>query len=1742
MGIGAIGRARAGVAAIKTLADIRRQARAVATDAERVTLSGWPGWGPLSPAFAPKDETWADIAEQIHAALPAEHVEIGMRGTYNAFYTPRRIAEAMWTILGEFGFDGGPVAELGCGGGMFFGTAPEGVSLFGVERDPTAAAICGLLHPRAKVVQGALQETPVPSHFAAVIGNVPYGDVTIHDPAAPKEALSNLHNYFIWRAVRALAPGGYAVLLTSRFTMDSRGPMFRHLISEEADFVGALRLPNGALADGGTDISADIVVLRRHGGAEGRTYGREWKDTSHEEFGYANPINSWWVEQPDAVFGRMVKGKTTQYGLGLLCEPDGPLDDLPKRLVKFVRKTLAPEAIGRNLRWSAPPEPEGIDLDGVVSAEGWHEGSMRLTANGGVVVVVDGKAQPLPKPGRELLRLLRLRDLAVALVEAEADYSRPDAAIAPLRADTLAAYEDYVKHHGALNRYTQNVGPVDDETGLPTYRRRYPTMQGFRHDPDSALVFALEVFQDDADDDADEGQTWKAEPAPILFQRQNVPRVRLTRTDDPEQALAWCLDRRAEVDLDYIAGLLGWSGDGAAERVAGALGDRVFCDPASRKWLTAEEYLSGDVRKRHRVAVQAAESDSQFTRNVEALRKALPKWLGPAEIRANLGATWIGPDDITTFIAEEMRFTARVRRVASSNQWEVEAGRALDGYMTAKTQWGTSEYGPVDLIEKALNGKTPVVYKTIGSGEDTRQVKDAERSMVAAEKQQQIKERFAAWVWEDPDRARRLETLYNERFNALVARTYSGEHITVEGMASWFKPYLHQREFVARAMATPAALCGHPVGAGKTYTMAMTAMKLKQVGLVNKPMIVVPNHLIEQIDREIRQLFPAAKILVGSSTALGSKGSRRAGDGPRRRRSFTARCATQDWDLVLVTHTAFNSMEVDASTQAAYVEAQEQELTESLLEATGGRMVSRMVKGIAKQLDRMRERISELRHSKRQRDAGVRFEQLGVDYLLVDEFHYYKNLAVPVRTDGFSVRPSKRATDLDMKLRYLSGRGKGRYAALFSGTPVSNTMLELYVCMHYTMRPYLRSVGIGSADSWAATFVEFVNSVEVTVDGGDFQMRTRPALFVNAPELRVMLSQAADIRSAEQLGLKRPKAELRVISVEPTKAQARYSQHLVYRAEQVRSQGWSPQPGADNMLAICGDGRRMATDPELVGIRDDGYHKLHVAAENIVQVWRANPGKLQVGFLDIGTPRPRKGSIQSDTDYQTYGRLRRILTDHGMDVRRIRFIHDAKDDAAKAQLFRDCRRGKVDVILGSTDKLGVGTNIQKLIVAMHHIDAPYRPADVEQRDGRGLRPGNVNKLVTIFRYVTKRTFDAYMWQMLTRKITFISQMMSGNLDRTIEDVTGDDVLSFAAIKAAATDQPLLQEKAEVQATVKRLRLMESTWRQSVNRMRVDAPRMRKSAERAGEQAASWAAIAEAGAPLMVDGQAELPEDLLAAFVADKERFRVHPRPVQIGGLTLGWRSWTSKGEQAEMHPLLTIDGGAGWQEARAYKAWKEVRVAQEITSLILKASYEARYYHGEQERLLKQAEQAEAASTVTFEQADELTSALARLDQIEAALRDAAVGQSGPGAGDVVIDATDPVEEPADADVQTVTTTVLDFGSRVTVEEVDEPVSAVTVTPVAVPEPVVVPEPVAVSAPEFDMAALADFAGMVMSIPAAQPAAEPVPAAAVSEPPAEAAIDLAVADFAGMVMRDLEAEVAAAAAELFAGVDFSIYA
>ena len=1350
---GPVGRARASLRALEVLDRLTNEGgRPSASDLDE--LRGWAGWGPMAPAFSPhRKDAWQEIGERLEWLLPPDQLREAEQATPNAFYTPPGLAAGCWQILRGLGFDRGRVLEPGCGAGMFLAATPADteVSWLGVERDPVTARIAQLLHPDARIVNERLQEAALPAHSVdAVIGNVPFGETPVYDPAAPKAVTKSLHNYCIWRSARTLRPGGVAVLITSRYTMDAQDTAARQAIAAEADLIGAIRLPNDALSPGGTEVVTDILVLRRRDDGSPPA-DPSWIETVQlyevnpdERWSYGDRLNQWFAAHPAAVLGALRPDYAPQFGRTVRVNQragSGPVEDM----LAEAASDLVDRARARELAWTPAtvlaPDAGAVGIP--QRADGRKERSFHLI-DGAVHQVQDGRLVPAGKTGkelRELAALIRLRDAAVDLLDAEADHGRADESLAPLRTTLNAAYDSYTAVYGPLNRATISRGDPDPETGLATLSRRRPRMGGFRQDPDYVTVLALENYDD---------ETGQAAKAPIFSQRVNQRPQRPDRADSPGEAIRICLDTRGRLDLDVLARLLAIP----AERVPAEIHGLAYLDPVAGEWVTAEEYLSGNVRDklgaaRAAASAEGADGAKRWASNITALEGVQPADLGPEEIRAKLGAPWIPPGDVRAFAAETLGYAPEVSYLPVTAQWEVKAERGFADTAAATEEWGTGRIDGYRLLELAVNGRVPVIYDTVATPDGETRVRNQAETMLAEEKQRALAARFAEWAWEDPERADRLCAEYNQRFNSVVLRRYDGTHLTFPGMDTGFTPYPHQRDMVHRIISSPASLCPYPVGTGKTPTMFMAARKLREIGLAAKPLIIVPNHLLEQTAREGKRLFPSARILMAAREDL---------DGAQARKLFAARCATGDWDAVVMTHSAFTAIPVHPATEAAHLTDLAARYRQALTAEPGGGR--RTVKQLAKMIDTFETRARTLLDHRT--DDGVYFEHLGADFLLVDESHYFKNLGIPVRTDGFSVAASKRATDLDMKLALLRERG-GKTAALFTGTPVSNSLLEMYVLQHYLHPERLAEVGLHSADAWAATFVDFQTSVEVTPDGASFRMKRRPAKFENVPELLTLFGEVADLRQPESFAVQRPAARHHNVVISSSPQLRAYVASLAERADRVRQ----VDAHEDNMLKICSDGRKAALDLELVGITAAGPGKAGAVVANVARIYHANRslalpgddpaapgGGFQIIFCDLGTPSAAAGT-------QVYGKIRAGLADAGVPAAQIRFIHDASTDLQKAALFGECRAGKVAVLLGSTDKLGVGTNIQTRCVALHHVDAPWRPADVEQREGRALRPGNLNLAVDIYRYVSEKSFDSYLWQILERKARFIGQVLGG---------------------------------------------------------------------------------------------------------------------------------------------------------------------------------------------------------------------------------------------------------------------------------------------------------------------------------------------------------------------------------------------
>ncbi|MFJ8078747.1 hypothetical protein ACIQ7Q_33645 [Streptomyces sp. NPDC096176] len=1389
--LGPIGRARASLTAIETLLRLREDQTAPTAE-DLAALRQWPGWGPLAPALSDgREGTWAEIGEQLQRLLSPREYRQAEQGTPTAYYTPDRIAEACWTALRDLGFRGGRILEPGCGAGTFINHTPDRmpVEWFGVERDPTTAGIAALLHPDAQIINARLQDAGLQSNSVdAVLGNVPYGNFQVHDKTAPKAVTDSIHNYFIWRSVQALRPGGVAILLTSRYTMDAADDTARRAIAKHADLLGAVRLPNGALAEGGTGVLADILIVRRRD-TDG-PLDDSWMEVSEVPTISGQYANNYFLQHPENVLGTFEQRRAAQFGHTLAVKPPEGQDLAAALGEAFDGITAAARDAGRDWRVAIGAQPFTEDtLPFPVREDGRKEGSFHLV-DGKPHEVVDGELVAVERAGKELPKLIALRDATLKLIEAETDHDTPDEQLDPLRAEVNRLYDAYVKAHGPINRFTLTEGQVDEETGEKAVSRRYPRLGGFRRDPDVVSVLALEDFDD---------ETQKADKAPLLLRRVNRRIERPTAAETPEEALSLCLNFKNKIDVPTIAQLLGIEED----QVPGALGELVFPDPDSGELLTRGAYLSGPVvDKLERAEFLLSQGREDLQRHVDALREVQPEPLPPEDIKAKLGAPWIPVEDVTAFAEEMLGVRVDIIHVAKTATWNVDMPMTIPE--AATSEWGTSRVNAFELLDLALNGQAPKVYDTFRTADGgSRRVRNDKETMLAESKMTALMRRFASWVWEDPDRADRLAADYNRTFNSTVLPKHDGSHLTVDGMDPEFKPYEHQWDFVQRVLsAEEGSLCPYPVGAGKTATMFMTAVKLKQLGLVNKPMIVVPNHLLEQISRDGKKLFPNAKILMAGKKDLADA---------RSRMLFAARCATGDWDAIVMTHNSFGRLGVHPVTEATYLEELANEYRVALSAIDGDDANQRRIKEIAKMVDRFDARASDLRS--KATDAGVTYENLGVDFLQVDEAHLFKNLALPATTEGMSLgKPSKRATDLDLKLIVTRERtGRDNVAALYSGTFISNSVREMYVFKHYTMPKRLEKLGLGSPDAWAANFIQFESRPEVGVDGVSFRLKRRPVEYTNADEALAMFAEVAELRPREAFKIKRPKRVDRFVEVDATPNLVQYVSSISDRIDLIQ-QG-KVKPFEDNMLNVITDGRKAALDLELVGMEPDGPGKVGAVIRNVLEIHERTKdlkfpgypddvsGGLQLLFCDLGTPSKERGS-------QVYGKIRRGLIDGlpeeglpGIPRERIRLIHDYNSDLAKEQLFSDARAGKVSVLFMSSEKGGTGVNVQTLGIALHHVDPPHKPAEWEQREGRLDRPGNLlidlDMEVEFLRYIALNSFDSYMFQQLERKQRPIVQIMSGRkVGRVIQEI--DPVgAGFGQAKAVATGNPMLLELADV---------------------------------------------------------------------------------------------------------------------------------------------------------------------------------------------------------------------------------------------------------------------------------------------------------------------------------------------------------
>ena len=1322
------------------------------------------------------------MGEELKSLLTDAEYDSAKRTTFNAFYTSPTVITTMHEAIARLGVPANAtILEPGCGTGNFMAYGKPGTRFIGVEMDSISGRIAKAIHPGQDIRIENFRDTRLPEdRIDAVVGNVPFADVKL-DYQGQK---LSLHDYFFAKSIDALKPGGVMALVTTHFTLDKQNAAIREYLAEKADFVGAIRLPSDAFKREGTAVVTDIVFLRkRAAGLPAHHVDNEWLGTGPLAIDDAEvTVNRYFLNHPEMVLGEWSRKDTLYPGEGFSVKSNGDLSSQLKaaieQLPRFepIKVSAVPDA--SNAVFTPPPPQRHIDEGSFFVGD--NKVILQLQGGQGVPVVYGGTTLKADGTlvGKRMAALVGLRDRARRVLQSQNE-DWPEANRNESRRELVRAYDQFVAAFGPINKTTFG------ETADGSIIRRMPNLVKFKEDPDAMLVMSLEDYDE---------MTGKATKAAIMVKDVVGKTPPVTNVRSAEEGLLVSLNQRGTVDLPFIATLYGKP----EAQIIDELGDLIFRDPESKEWQTADAYLSGNVRSKLVLAEQAG---AAYARNADALRSVQPEDVLPGDIDANLGAPWIPEKDINAFASQLFRVSASSVPVAHLKKdavWSMEADYSAKASVAATSEFGTDRANGTWLLELALNMKSPTIYDTIETGDREERVVNQEATLAAREKQKLIKEQFRSWVFSDPDRTERLVRIYNDTYNNLRPRLFDGSHLDFPGMNQSLTLRPHQNDAVWRGMSSGNTLLAHVVGAGKTFTMAATGMKMKQAGLIKKPMYVVPNHLLEQFSREFMQLYPNAKLLVAAKEDLTKD----------RRKFLTAKIASGEWDGIIVTHSSFERIGMSRDYQEKFLLEQIMEYDELLREHAGTKGANRnLIKTIEKQKAARAERLKNLLAEKK-KDDGLVFDELGVDHVFIDEAHYFKNLETPTKMDrvaGIQTGGSERAFDVFMKARYLDEQHAGHGVTFATGTPISNTMVEMYTMQRFLDPEGLRSRGLEHFDAWAATFGEVVDTMEISPDGGGLRPRSRFARFTNLPELQQMFRSFSDVQTAEMLNLPRPRlhgGKPTIVACPMSDEQHDLQQELVERYERLRTQKVDPR--VDNALAITTDGRKLATDARMLSAtaQDFPESKINRLVENVIATWeRTKPTRgTQMIFADMGiNPTP--------WGYSPYEEIITKLVEQGIPRDQIAAIGDAESDAKKQALFEKVRKGSVRVLIGSTQKMGTGTNVQKRLVALHHLDAPWKPAEVEQRDGRILRQGNENEEVDIYRYVTEGSFDAYMWQALETKARFIGQVITGdNAARRAEDI-GSQELSYAEVKAIASGNPAVLTLAEADAELQRLTLL-----------------------------------------------------------------------------------------------------------------------------------------------------------------------------------------------------------------------------------------------------------------------------------------------------------------------------------------------
>ena len=1365
-------RFRRNIMAIQLLKKCQEENR-FATPEEQIILSKYVGWGGLSEAFDENNSAWATEYLELSSVLTPEEYASARESTLTAFYTPPEVITAIYKSMEQMGFKEGNLLEPSCGIGNFIGMLPDTMQdskIYGVELDTISAGIAQQLYQKTTIAAQGFEETNLPdSFFDGVVGNVPFGDFKVSDKRYDKHKFL-IHDYFFAKSLDKLRPGGVMALVTSKGTMDKETLAVRKYIAQRAELLGAIRLPNNTFkGNAGTEVVSDILILQKRD----RLIDIEpdWVHLDTDENGIK--MNSYFVQHPEMILGEM-KMVSGRFGMEATCVPyenadlAAQLDEAVANIHGEIMEYETEEELEEEDN-SIPADPTVRNFSyTVVDDKIYYRENSRMTP-----VEVSATAE------NRIKGMIAIRNSVRTLIELQTeDY--PDSEIKAEQERLNRLYDTFSGKYGLINSRANT--------------------SAFSQDSSFSLISALEII----------GEDGELERKADMFSKRTIkPHTPVTSVDTASEALAVSLGEKATIDMDYMMELSGKSENEIFEDLKGV----IFLNPLYEygnsyepKYLMADEYLSGNVREKLKIAKNSAELyPEDYKVNVEALQKVQPKDLTASEISVRLGATWLPPDDVQEFIFHLLetpryaQWNIKVHFSPFTSEWNIE-GKSYDkGNVRAYNTYGTSRINAYKIIEETLNLKDVRIFDYIEDDEGKKKaVLNKKETAIAQSKQEMIKQEFQDWIWSDPERRERLCKSYNEKFNSVRPREYDGSHIIFNGMNPEIELREHQKNAVAHILYGGNTLLAHAVGAGKTFEMVAAAQESKRLGLCNKSLFVVPNHLTEQWAAEYLQLYPAANILVATKKDFETKN----------RKKFCGRIATGDYDAVIIGHSQFEKIPMSIERQRAILEQQLEEITGGIAELKRNRGENFSIKQLEKSKKSIRQKLDKL-NDQTKKDDVVTFEELGADRLFVDESHYYKNLYLYTKmrnVGGIAQTEAQKSSDLFMKCRYLDEITGGRGTVFATGTPISNSMVELYTIQRYLQYNTLVKNGLQHFDAWASTFGETITAVELTPEGTGYRAKTRFAKFYNLPELMAMFKEIADIKTADMLNLPVPEAKYHNIAVKPSEMQKEMVASLAERAEQVR--GGGVDSSVDNMLKITNDGRKLALDQRMLNdmLPDFEGSKINACVDNIYRIWKENADKksAQLVFCDLSTPK-------NDGTFSVYNDIRKKLIERGIPESEVKFIHEADTDMKKKELFQKTRKGEVRVLLGSTQKMGAGTNVQDKLIALHDVDCPWRPSDLEQRSGRIVRQGNENPQVDIYRYVTEQTFDAYLYQLVEGKQKFASQIMTSKSPvRSAEDID-ETALSYAEIKMLATGNPYIKEKMDLDIQVQKLKMLKSNF-------------------------------------------------------------------------------------------------------------------------------------------------------------------------------------------------------------------------------------------------------------------------------------------------------------------------------------------